>query len=558
MNATEKLSIDGDGTHSGLVIGFHARFTRRLEAIAAFLDARPWTNFIVIAFLYLAYLASHATARPLWHDELFTYYIAQARTFGQMLQQTRTIDLNPPLYYAAARLVFKFLPPSAFSVRLPSMIAFLLATICLYFFVRRRLTPIYGLLAALVLLGSLYKSYAVEARPYAFILAFLGIAALGWQRAIQDVNRSRWRGLLLMILGAIGMLLSHVLAAIAYGGFFVAELARFLDRRKTDWLLWICLVVPISPGFLFLPLIRNHSTGIFPSAFQASFLGLVESYGRLWISVGTLFASAVIVIVLFANQDVAPSARKGGSGFTIAEGAFAAYLIFVPTVIAVIFMASHSAYFDRYGIPAIFGASILVPWFIATWTRTNRLSGVLAAFVFAFGVVPPVALVTYGKKLIHKPEPHSYAVTGDSPVHFTQVEQDLPFVDASGLTFLEMDSREDGAFLSRVYYLTDPQLALKYSHATIFDGFGALKHIFPIRANAVPYRQFLQQHSKFLVYGTLDYPEDWLLRKLLADGAIVRLLGNFPGGYKDSMLYEITLPRQSTDRAVNRTELRRP
>ena len=207
-------------------------------------------------------------------------------------------------------------------------------------------------------------------------------------------------------------------------------------------------------------------------------------------------------------------------------------------------MRSHGAYFDRYGIPAIFGASILVPWFIASWTRTNRVAGLLAAFVFAFGVVPPVAFVTYGQRWLARPEPSNYALTGNSPIPFTQIEKDLPFVDASGLTFLEMDSRENSAFLSRVYYLTDPQLALQYSHATIFDGFGYLKHVFPIRANVMPYRQFIQQHPKFLVYGTFDYSEDWLLRKLLADGAAVRLLGNFPGGYKDSMLYEITLPRQ--------------
>ena len=148
------------------------------------------------------------------------------------------------------------------------------------------------------MLGSTYKSYAVEARPYAFILAFLGIAALGWQRAIREDNRRRWPGLLLLILGAVGMLLSHVLAAIAYGAFFVAELVRFFNRRKTDWPLWICLFLPLSPGILFLPLIKNHNSGPFPAVFQASLLVLTTDYADFWIGISTLLAAAVIAIVL--------------------------------------------------------------------------------------------------------------------------------------------------------------------------------------------------------------------------------------------------------------------
>jgi hypothetical protein len=542
MNPMLELEVDGTREDRGQ----SRRFARSIDASAAFLEAHPWAIFAVIALLYLIYLylAIGVAKPPLWHDELFTYYIAQAPTFGQMLQQTRTVDLNPPLYYIIARFVFKFLPPDSFSVRLPSMVAFLLAASFLYSFVRRRLSPIYGFLSAVVLLGSMYANYAHEARPYALVLAFLGVAAAGWQRATEQGSRTSWLGMLLLVMGGFGMLLSHVLALIAYGAFFFAEAVRFCIRRKSDWLLWVCLFLPLTTVALYAPLLRSHAAGAFPSEFQASLSRLSDNYVAIWTSLGPLLAAAMVAIILLGRQEGASSATARGSGFSGAEWSFAAYLLFVPLIVAVIFIRSHSAYFDRYGMPAVFGASILVPGLIAGWTRTNRVAALLAAGVFAFGLVLPIAFATYEQQIIHRPEDDNPDLTGYSLTSLDEVEKSLPFVDASGLTFLEMDSREDKDFLSRVYYLTDTQAAMQYSHATIFESFGALKSVFPIRANIMPYRQFVRLHPKFLVFGTVDYPEDWLLRKLLADGATMRYLGDFATSYKDSTLYEITLPQQ--------------
>ena len=550
MNSTEELQIDAGKPRGGMIQTFRSAAARSLDAIAAFLETHSWLGLLAILALYLFYLKTHATLRPPWHDELFTYYISQAPTFGQMLRETQTLDLNPPLSYVLTRFVFSVLHPSTFSLRLPSMISFGAAAYCLYLFVARRLSRIYGFLGAFLLLGSFYKSYAFEARPYALVLAFLGIAAVGWQRAIdQDHRRSRRLGLLLLVLGGFGMLLSHVLALVAYGGFFFAEFARFLKRRKPDWLLWICLALPLSSGILYLPLFKTHGSGAFPSAFQSSLVRVTGSYSEVWSELGALLATAMIAIFLLGwqNTSVRPSAAPAAprnAGFSIVEGTFAVYLLFVPLIIALEFMRSHAAYFDRYGMAAIFGAGILVPWLIAAWTGLSRGAGLLAALVFTFGLVPPSASLLYLEKHANLLPADSPDLTGVSPVPLSRIEPNLPIVDASGLTFLEMDNRESSSFLNRVYYLTDPQAALQYSHATIFEGFTGLKHIFPIRANVMPYQQFIQQHPKFLVYGGFDYPEDWVLRKLMADGATARYVGAFSQGYKDSTLYEVTLPQQ--------------
>jgi hypothetical protein len=105
-----------------------------------------------------------------------------------------------------------------------------------------------------------------------------------------------------------------------------------------------------------------------------------------------------------------------------------------------------------------------------------------------------------------------------------------------------MNKREGDSFLSRVYYLTDRAAATKYTHASIFEVFGSLHTWFPIRSEVVPYREFIRERRHFLVYGTIDAPEDWLLPKLMDDGARVRFLGEMHRGYKDATVFDVQLP----------------
>ena len=118
----------------------------------------------------------------------------------------------------------------------------------------------------------------------------------------------------------------------------------------------------------------------------------------------------------------------------------------------------------------------------------------------------------------------------------------MPLVAASGLAFLEMQRRESPALLRRTYYLTDTQAALRFAHATIFEGLPEEAKLFHITSRVEPYAAFLSQHPVFYVLGTYDYPEEWLLRKLQSDGARIEVLGRVEGSYKDHELYRVQQP----------------
>jgi hypothetical protein len=103
-----------------------------------------------------------------------------------------------------------------------------------------------------------------------------------------------------------------------------------------------------------------------------------------------------------------------------------------------------------------------------------------------------------------------------------------------------MDHYEAPETLKRLYYLTDRTYALKYANATIFEGLPLIKQRFPVRAKVEPFREFVKAHPRFLVLGTLDYPEDWLLRYLVESRAKIELIGEFPSQYKDAEMYVVT------------------
>jgi hypothetical protein len=103
-----------------------------------------------------------------------------------------------------------------------------------------------------------------------------------------------------------------------------------------------------------------------------------------------------------------------------------------------------------------------------------------------------------------------------------------------------MDRYESDEFLSRLYYLVDRNAAIQYAHSTIFENFPLLTHYFPIRAHVEPYGPFVAAHPHFLVITKGDYLEAWILRKLGADGASVRLVQKLHGpGNRPYGIYEI-------------------
>jgi hypothetical protein len=415
-------------------------------------------------------------------------------------------------------------------VRMPEMIAFTVASICLYVFVRRRLGRFYGLTAMLVLWISPFLQYATEARPYALVLGSLGIAMVGWQAAIE--GQRRWLGLLAICFGVSGMLASHVFSPLLVIVLCVAEFVRTLNRRKIDWPVWIAFLAPSPIVITYIPMLRRfRGWTALPPAFQASGFKVVSFYVEL-LSAGSVVLLIALVSALLIHRSQVEARGPAAKFAHKHEVAFVLGLLSLPIIVNVVLMRSGGAFWSRYCIATAIGFSLLFVYILAKLTNGSRgAAGIVASCVLLGMVIGAIFYISHPSERGKIKE-----------ISLKQLDPQLPLVDASGLTFFEMNKREDQETLARVFYLTDHDAAIRYAHATIFEGTGILRNYFPIRGTVVSYREFVAKTPHFLVLGTPDYPEDWLIPKLLDDGAELDFKGELRSSYKDNMVFEVTLP----------------
>jgi hypothetical protein len=332
------------------------------------------------------------------------------------------------------------------------------------------------------------------------------------------------------------MMLSHFFAVFYILPLCLAELARDYRARKIDFPVWTALLVPLAIPFVYISMMARYEASAFPRVYLATPGTILEFFYNTLSPEGWVLLPIICFAVLIAFR----SGRRTDAALVPSriEVALIAGMLAIPFVIVAVLMVTHGSFDNRYAIPIGFAYGIVLAFFTAIYTGASRLAATVAscllfAYIALTNVLHP-ALVAL----------HHFRTSGAQiqSMFVTNVEPGLPLVAASGLTFLEMDKYAKPATVSRLYYLTDRQFALRYAHATIFEGLPSLKRVFPIRATVAPYPQFVSQHRRFLVLGTPEYPEDWLIPRLLDIHAALRYLGDFPSPYKDHQLYEVTMP----------------
>ncbi len=504
-----------------------------LTRVANFLEAHPLLSFLLLLCVTLPGMLGNSLDKPLWHDELFTFYIAQARTVPALLKDIRLIDLNPPLSYLATRLSYSVFGISTLSCRLPEIAGFLLAMLSLYVFVRRRAGTLYGLLAAGLLYAGAPGALAIEARPYGLLLGFSALSLLAWQLA-----RERKSFAVLLVFAGCGLLLTHIFSVFVWAALAAAEAVRIAQRRKIDWRLVVAWIVPLVSIVTYLPQLRAHNQAIFPAAYQPG-AGTLFRFYNTWVEadVRTVLLTGAVLLLLSG-----PSVFRGRLEryLTWPEWASVGFLFAIPLLVLLVLIRSHSAFFVRYATAGNIGLCVIAAVLLALWTTRDTRAALVClslAFIVSGQLGAAMSAVRH-KPIFTSTEPKPAACQACELSR--KLDPTLPFVDASGLTFLEMDHRENAAMLQRVFYLTDPQASRQYAHASIFEGMQTEKELFPIRANVSTYSAFIKTHRHFFVFGDYDFPEDWLLRKLEADGASLRLLGETESSYKDKDLYYVS------------------
>ncbi len=478
---------------------------------------------------------------PLWHDELFTYAIAQAPTLRDLMHEISTVDLNPPLSYLLTRASFHLFGVGTLQCRLPEMLGFLLALVSTFLFVRKRVGNAFGVLASAILLSTLAGEATIQARPYGLMMGFMALALLAWQSSsvAESEGRPSWGYDLLLTAALALLLLSHVFGLLGWATIAFAEAVGALQRRRISLVRTLALIPPLAVVLLYGPLVRDHSNSLFPVAFQPHLFTIFDYYVATLSDAGIALWFTVATLILLGRREW----LRGGNGlaFTLPELTASFVLLALPAVLTLRLMLQHAAFFSRYGLLAGLGIAVLLTATLRWCTAGRPAAAVIAAVfvLFLSGRLTFAARAALSGHVLRHTEPTP------APFHLEDLpDPSLPIVDASGLAFLEMNYQEKPAILSRTWYLTGGDAAIQYAHATIFESMDIEKQMFHLRANVDTYQHFTAGNKHFYVVGTYEYPEEWLLRKLMADGAtLVLRRSTTTGPYRDNDVYEVTLAR---------------
>jgi hypothetical protein len=494
-----------------------------LRQLADFIDRRPvivlpvW----IVAYFTVLWRPAH---RPLWYDELFTYYVSMSPTWERFWGSVRFVDLNPPLGYLFVRSSIALFGDTPFTARIPSMLAFLFASLLTSHLISRRFGGGFGLATLGIFWSFSLTSYAVEVRCYGILIAFFCTAAWCWLRAAESSGWTKWHaGLAIAI---TSMFLTHCFSPPFAAAIGAGELVRTMVARRIDKRVWAALLAPLIVLPFYVPLVSNVRQVITPVAFQSTLISIPKFY--LAILAPLLPAIGMILLYWLATH------RRGarlpwGELAKPHEIAFSIAAFLAPSITISYCIYSGLPFWPRHGIGAVLGGTLMVAGLLAGVARRNSKVAVAAA-----GLILIAFCVTKAGtgKLIEEYENTSTA--------YRTIRPELPFVTASGLTFLEMDHREGLEFINRLYYLTDKESAVRY-HTNIFEWLPVLQRWFPVRAHVAGYRDFASKNHRFLVLATRGFPEDWLLQKLRDDGAQIRLIQELKTGYRDHELYEVTV-----------------
>jgi hypothetical protein len=459
-----------------------------------------------------------ALSKPFWFDEICTWIVVRQpnlRAVWSALE--RPADGQPPLYYLVERGAAKIASNELLSYRLPSILAFCVAIILVFVFVRKRSGSACALVcAAIPLLTVLYDSYAVEARPYALIIALISLALVCYQHA----PATRW-----LILMGVSFTLAqslHYYAVFAVVPFAVAEAALTFKSHKLRlgvWLAFACTLIPLG---LFFPLLWSqklyygeHFWAVPTWTKAAGFYGWSVNYYTHRFLIPSLLLMGGLATIL------ALTFRKIRSAFLadplLHEYVLVVTLLGLPFIAYVVTKLAHGALDDRYTLAAVLAYPLGTGYLLG---RSNRAVVAFVAVVI-FSMLAVQEANFWKAQRGHVGEFVSPAEPIERLVDATN-RPDLPVLISDGHDYLPLLRYASTEWNSRFFAVVDLPQEIAYTKAdSVGKSLLALQCCYPFRVES--FKEFSAAHPEFLMYSNGSV-WDWWFFRFAHDGETIRLV----------------------------------
>jgi hypothetical protein len=461
-------------------------------------------NSLITALLIflLAYclmrLGVAARLNPFWYDEILTRAVAaQTSLAGAMRALLDGVDSHTPFFYLIEFYALRLFKNEEFALRLPSVLAFAIALLCVFTYAKRRWTEVGALgCAACLLATTAFPRYATEARAYSMLLAFIALALVCYDRLPSRI----WTiglGLSLLLAEAV-----HYYAIFSVLPFVFAELGHIWLTRSVRWQVWAaiaCPILPLAVTWRFLATIRSAYGGHF--WVHTGLEAVPLSYGEL-LSVGPVMGG-VVAIILIAVQgwEVLLSWRRKSVSNT-SEAVLRTGLLSLPLISLLVAVLLHVPMLSRY----VIATTLAVALVIGSFRIVPKSIGVIVFSFLAFNVGISEALFWNS---FRSPLAARQTVLTERFIERAGYPE-LPVVVANGLAFLPLARYGSPELQSRLAYLVDVHNALEYSRTDSID-----ENLIRLRRytalQAIDFSKFERSHSEFLLFVLKLKPDlDWL------------------------------------------------
>jgi hypothetical protein len=466
---------------------------------------------ILVAISLLGTLARSYT-RPLWHDEIFTLYLARLHDLRSLwLALLDGVDLNPPAYYVLVHYTLRFIDAESVAVRLPAALGFSLMLLSTWAFVGTRLGLAAGGLAAALVSLSGAGVYAYEGRPYGLILGCAAVAGLAWQRAALSRRRSIW---LVTIALTLALALSaHYYAVLLLMPLALGEATNTVVDRKVDTPVWVAIVSPLAVFIVWWPLVLTARSWSARFWARPSLPQVLDVYRHILESLAlplvlSVAGAAVAVTIVRSWRPSKTVGSRLPRAIPLPELVFLVSLLALPIIGWVVAWSLTGAWHERYFIPWVIGFAGLVA--ISVHESGVVVLHAVAAVILALFVARESVRVVEWR---HKPDVVPMVSLADR-----EGQRALPILVSDGVVFVQLAHYAPPTLASRLWYpLKSPALIAKTGTDTESRAVEGLARFAGLHVEPLP--DFLTKHPRFVLFG----PHSWVVDALVSSGATLEL-----------------------------------
>jgi Dolichyl-phosphate-mannose-protein mannosyltransferase len=339
----------------------------------------------------------------LGQDEIFSLQTDRVASLGEVLriQRSYPISLEPPPYHVLSHAAMAVFGPTAFALRLPALIGYLLMQVSLYFFVRNMAGRRAGLVALAIpaLTSTVY--YSAEGRPYGVLLGSYALAALCWQMAARrgEAGASRMWPLVTLAVALALTLNVHFYGVLLLIPVCGAELVRTIVRRRVDRGMVTAIVAGMASIAATIPYVKASSE--FKKHYYTAEIPmhmLTQPYRQMMIdytkypkAVQSVLALMIVLAGVAVVWSCVRAVRRRVVVVPAAEGTMILLLVLMPAFAFVLGRLVTHALEPRHSIGAIVGISMLIAFALTGALRkTSVFYGVIGAMLVGIIVVNAV------------------------------------------------------------------------------------------------------------------------------------------------------------------------